>query len=196
MKVIDQTTEHAADIERLLDRAFGPGRNGKTVYRLRDGLPPAPGFSFVIERIGVDRASDRSRESARHDKAGADSSGPERDGALAATLRFWPVALPARGRALLLGPIAVQPALSGQGFGRALIRHGIARARAEGWPAILLVDDEPYYGPFGFSREAAEKLRLPGPVDEARFLAMALIPGALDGIEGTVGRVEAPAGAN
>lgn len=168
MNVIDQTTEHAADIERLLDLAFGPGRNGKTVYRLRDGLPPAPGFSFVIER----------------------------DGALAATLRFWPVALPAPGRALLLGPIAVQPALSGQGFGRALIRHGIARARAEGWPAILLVGDEPYYGPFGFSREAAEKLRLPGPVEEARFLALALIPGALDGIEGTVGRVEAPAGAN
>lgn len=168
MNVIDQTTEHAADIERLLDLAFGPGRNGKTVYRLRDGLPPAPGFSFVIEY----------------------------DGALAATLRFWPVALPARGRALLLGPIAVQPALSGQGFGRALIRHGIARARAEGWPAILLVGDEPYYGPLGFSREAAEKLRLPGPVDEARFLALALIPGALDGIEGTVGRVEAPAGAN
>ncbi len=168
MNIIDQGPEHAAEIERLLDLTFGPGRTGKTVYRLRDGLPPAPGFSYVIER----------------------------DGALAATLRFWPVALPASGRALLLGPIAVQPALSGQGLGRALIRHGIARARAEGWPAILLVGDEPYYGPLGFSAGAAEKLQLPGPVEAARFLAMELIPGALDGIEGTVGRVRAPAGAN
>ena len=69
MNIIDQSEEHAADIERLLDLAFGPDRTGKTVYRLRDGLPPAPGYSFVIER----------------------------DGALAATLRFWPVALPAGG---------------------------------------------------------------------------------------------------
>ena len=167
MNIIDQKPQHAAEIERLLDLAFGADRNNKAVYRLRDGLPPAPGFSYVIER----------------------------DGALAATLRFWPVALPGGNRALLLGPIAVQPALAGQGFGRALMRHGIEKARAEGWPAILLVGDEPYYGPLGFSRKAAEKLRLPGPVEAARFLAMALIPGALDGIEGTVGRVEAPAGA-
>ena len=160
MNIIDQSEEHAADIERLLDLAFGPDRTGKTVYRLRDGLPPAPGYSFVIER----------------------------DGALAATLRFWPVALPAGDAVLLLGPIAVQPALAGQGLGRALMRHGIEKARAQGWSAILLVGDEPYYGPLGFSRKAAEKLQLPGPVEAARFLAMELIPGALDGVVGMVGR--------
>jgi predicted N-acetyltransferase YhbS len=160
MNIIDQAPQHAAEIERLLDLVFGPGRTGKTVYRLRDGLPPAPGFSFVIER----------------------------DGALAATLRFWPVALPARGRALLLGPIAVQPALAGQGLGRALMRHGIEKARAEGWPAILLVGDEPYYGPLGFSRAPAQNLQLPGPVDVKRFLARELVPGALDGVVGMVGR--------
>ena len=139
MKITDQTEKHAAGIERLLDLAFGPDRNNKTVYRLRDGLPPAPGFSFVMER----------------------------DGQLAATLRLWPVALPGGCRALLLGPIAVQPALSGQGLGRALIRHAIARARAQGWPAILLVGDEPYYGPLGFSAAAAETAALGSGASEA-----------------------------
>lgn len=159
MNIVEQTEDHAAAIERLLDIAFGPDRHEKTVYRLREGVEPVPGLSFVIENG---------------------------DG-LAATLRFWPVTLPNGAPALLLGPIAVRPDLAGKGYGKALMRHGIAKARAAGWPAILLVGDEPYYGPLGFTRAAAEKLRLPGPVDPERFLAMELVPGALEGVEGMVG---------
>ncbi len=162
MQIIAQRDDHAAAIERLLDLTFGPDRHEKTVYRLRDGVAPAPGLSFVIENG---------------------------DG-LAATLRFWPVVLPDGRAALLLGPIAVRPDLAGKGYGRALMRHGIETARARGWPAILLVGDEPYYGRLGFTRAAAARLELPGPVDEARFLALELIPGALDGAEGMVGRAE------
>ncbi len=160
MNIIDQKPEHAAAIERLLDLTFGPDRHARTVYRLREGVEPAPGLSFVIEN---------------HD-------------GLAATLRFWPVAPPGGGKALLLGPIAVRPDLAGQGFGKGLMRHGIGRAREAGWTAILLVGDEPYYGPLGFSRAAAQNLQLPGPVDVERFLAMELAPGALAGVEGMVGR--------
>jgi predicted N-acetyltransferase YhbS len=105
-------------------------------------------------------------------------------------LRFWPVALPNGGAALLLGPIAVRPDLAGKGYGKALMRHGIAAARAQGWPAILLVGDEAYYAPLGFTRAAAENLQLPGPVERERFLALELTPGALDGVQGTVGRAE------
>ena len=160
MNIIDQKDDHAAAIERLLDLTFGPDRRDKTVYRLRQGVAPAAGLSFVIEN---------------HD-------------GLAATLRFWPVALPGGGRALLLGPIAVRPDLAGKGFGKALMRRGIGAAREAGWPAILLVGDEAYYGAFGFSRAAAQTLRLPGPVELERFLAMELKPGALDGAAGMVGR--------
>lgn len=162
MDIIDQQPAHAAAIERLLDLTFGPDRHNKTVYRLRDGVAPAPGFSFAVER----------------------------DGELAATLRFWPVLLPDRCQALLLGPIAVRPDFAGQGLGRALIRHGIARAQAEGWPAILLVGDEPYYRPFGFTRAAVAGLELPGPVDRERFLALELAPGSLEGAEGLIRRAE------
>ncbi|UCH75306.1 MAG: N-acetyltransferase [Rhodospirillales bacterium] len=165
MQIIAQTDHHVAAIERLLDLTFGPDRHEKTVYRLREGIAPVPPLSFVIEN----------------------GSG------LAATLRFWPVMLPDGRVALLLGPIAVRPDLAGKGYGRALMRHGIEAARAQGWPAILLVGDEPYYGRLGFTRAAAARLELPGPVDAARFLALELVPGALDGVAGTVGRVEGAA---
>ncbi len=160
MQIIAQREDHAAAIERLLDLTFGPDRHNKTVYRLRAGVAPAPGLSFVIENG---------------------------DG-LAATLRFWPVTLPGGGAALLLGPIAVRPDLAGKGYGRALMRHGIEAARSQGWRAILLVGDEPYYGRLGFTRAAAARLELPGPVDTERFLALELVGGALDGVEGLVGR--------
>lgn len=162
MHIIEQREDHAAAIERLLDLTFGPDRHEKTVYRLRDGIAPAPGLSFVIEN---------------HD-------------GLAATLRFWPVALPDGRAALLLGPIAVRPDLAGKGYGRALMHHGIAAARDQGWTAILLVGDEPYYGRLGFTRAAAERLDLPGPVELERFLGLELVPGALDGVAGMVDRAE------
>jgi predicted N-acetyltransferase YhbS len=51
---------------------------------------------------------------------------------------------------------------------------------------VLLVGDAPYYQRFGFAREGAMNLDLPGPVDLARFLALELRPGALAGARGLV----------
>jgi predicted N-acetyltransferase YhbS len=158
MNIIPQGPKHGAAIERLLDLTFGHDRHKKTVYRLREATPAVSSLSFVIER----------------------------DAQLVASLRFWPVTLPNHVQALLLGPLAVLPELSGQGMGRALVRHGMAEAKAEGWPAVLVVGEPKYYEPFGFSREKAENLRLPGWVELPRFQAAELIPGALDGVEGLI----------
>jgi predicted N-acetyltransferase YhbS len=167
MKIIPQGPIHGAAIERLLDLTFGHDRHKKTVYRLREAAPAVSSLSFVIER----------------------------DGAVVATLRFWPVTLPNHAQALLLGPLAVLPELSGQGMGRALVRHGMAQAKAQNWPAVLVVGEPAYYEPFGFSREKAEHLRLPGWVELPRFQAAELVLGALEGVEGLVnpGRPARPA---
>ena len=167
MKIIPQGPKHGPAIERLLDLTFGHDRHGKTVYRLREAAPAVPSLSFVIER----------------------------DGDVVATLRFWPVTLPNHEQALLLGPLAVLPELSGQGMGRAMVRHGMAEARAQGWPSVLVVGDPKYYEPFGFSREKAESLRLPGWVELPRFQAVELVSGTLDGVEGLIrpGRPAKPA---
>lgn len=159
MDIILQQPHHAAAIERLLDLTFGRNRHGKTVYRLREAAEAVSHLSFVVEE----------------------------EGELVATLRFWPVSLPDGTQALLLGPLAVRPELAGRGIGRALVRHGLVQARAQGWPAVLVVGDPKYYHPFGFTREAAEPLRLPGPVELERFQALALVHGALDHVHGAVG---------
>ncbi len=152
-----------ADIERLLDLAFGPDRSEKTVYRLRAGIAPIAELCTVIREQSTLRGS----------------------------LRFWPVVIgPERVPALLLGPVAVAPADRGKGYARALIWDGLRRARELGYRIVLLVGDEPYYAQFGFTRPLAERLELPGPVDAARFLGLELEPGALAGISGMLDRPE------
>ena len=166
MKIVPERPQDAAAIETLNDAAFGPQRAHKTVYRLRDGLPPDPALCF----IALDD----------HDR-------------LCASLRFWRIVIgAARTPALLLGPLAVVPELRGQGYGKALMRHGLVEARRLGHRLIVLVGDPEYYEPFGFTRAAALALALPGPVEERRFLALPLVEGALDSVRGMIGRAADP----
>jgi predicted N-acetyltransferase YhbS len=153
---------HAGPIKAILDEAFGPDRFGKTVYRLREGVPPVADLCFVLHAAHV----------------------------LKGTLRFWPVMIGENTPALLLGPIAVPPADRGKGYARALMWHGLDRARESGHRIVLLVGDAPYYAQFGFERRLAERLALPGWVDEDRFLGLELAPGALRGVAGMVGRAD------
>lgn len=157
--------EDRDEIEHLLDLAFGPDRFTKTVYRLREGIAPIAELCFVARENGVMRGS----------------------------LRFWPIRIettPEATPALLLGPLAVDPGHRGRGAGIALMRHGLDLARQAGHRIVVLVGDEPYYARVGFSRARARHLNLPGPVDEARLLALDLVPGALDGVSGLIGRAE------
>lgn len=155
--------ETAADVparEAMLDRAMGPGRKRKSSEKLRRGRRPSEGLAFV----------------ARDDTA-----------AIVGTVRLWDIRLGERGgAALLLGPLAVDPALKGAGIGSALMRHAVDEARRLGHRVILLVGDAPYYGRFGFSAEKTAGLAMPGPYERHRFLALELEPGALDGARGVL----------
>ena len=108
------------------------------------------------------------------------------DGAtVVGTLRFWHVEC-GRKVALMLGPLAVDPATRSAGLGRALVEHGLKRAAKLGHDSVILVGDAPYYGRFGFTASPVSQLVLPGPVDVARFLGLELVPGALAGVSGRV----------
>jgi len=161
MKILVERPQDAAAVEKLNDVAFGADRYAKTVYRLRDGVARDAALCFVAQGD---------------------------DDALLASLRFWPITIGETTPALLLGPLAVQPELRGLGFGKALMRHGIEQARAQGHRIIVLVGDPEYYNPFGFTREQALELALPGPVEERRFLALGLTPDALSGVGGMIGK--------
>jgi predicted N-acetyltransferase YhbS len=154
-----------AEIDILHAQAFGPGRFARAAFRLREGVPHDPSLSFVATL----------------------------DGVLVASVRLTPIRIGGR-PALLLGPLAVKPAHKGRGAGKALVRRALAAARDMGHAVVLLVGDEPYYGPLGFVRLTRNAITLPAPVDPDRVLVAGLTPGALDGLVGKAERIVAGCG--
>ncbi len=153
-----------AEADGLLDRAFGIGRRTKTSYRLREGERPVEGLSFGLY---VDD----------------DTTGPT----LRAVISFWHLRVGKQGhQAIMLGPIAVEPHLQGTGLGATLMRHSLKQATRLDHELVILVGDEPYYAPFGFSQVPDGRLILPGPVDPERLLFCELRPGAFDNVSGLV----------
>jgi predicted N-acetyltransferase YhbS len=150
-----------AGVERLVDQGFGPGRFAKTAYRLREGVDPDARLSFVAQDSETD--------------------------ALLGSVRFWPVRI-GDSLSLLLGPLAVEPRLRGQGIGIALMQEGIETAKTLGYEAVILVGDEPYYAKLGFARLSSGRVRFPGPVDPGRVLGLALKANALVTLSGEVAR--------
>lgn len=149
-------------IDPLLDRTFGLERHGKTVYRLREDIRPVETLSYV----------------AVHE-----------DDSLLASIRYWPIRI-AQMPAILLGPLAVEPAQQGRGIGKGLVYHSLTEARKQGHGICVVVGDPGYYVPFGFQPAVSYGLILPGPVDPPRFQVLELKPGALDGAQGLIGREE------
>lgn len=159
-RITRETPDDTAEVEYLYDLAFAPGRTALSSYRLREGVAPVAALSRV----------------ARDDYD-----------VLAGAIRYWPVRLgPAGAPGLLLGPIAVHPTRQGEGLGALLIADSLEAAAAAGWQRVLLVGDAPYYGRFGFTRDAAGALEFPPPTNPERLLGRALVPGAFDGLAGAV----------
>src|SRR6185437_7530476 len=88
-------------------------------------------------------------------------------------------------KALLLGPLTVEPPFRSNGIGRALMEASLKAAKDAGEKLILLVGDEPYYGRLGFKKVPRGRVKFPGPVDPERVLVTELVAGAFDGVEGT-----------
>ena len=163
MQKIDFTIqlEQASDepqLAKLSESAFGPGRFTRTAYRIREGVTPVAALSLTGWL----------------------------DGCLVGGVRFTPLNVGGKTGALLLGPLVVDPAFKGQGYGRSLVDSGLTRAREAGYTLVLLVGDMPYYGRFGFQQVPFGQITLPGPVDPRRLLAFELQPGALSRYQGMV----------
>jgi predicted N-acetyltransferase YhbS len=154
--LVNERPQDAPAVERLMMRAFGPGRYAKAADRLRETNHPLLNLSFVAWSNG--------------EAVGA--------------VRLWPVKIGAA-PAILLGPFAVDDIWRSQGLGAALIERGCEAAAAAGHALIILVGDQPYFGPLGFSRAPAS-VDMPGPVDRRRVLVKALKPGADLGLTGLV----------
>lgn len=132
-------------IEGLLDRAFGPGRFVKSSERVREMAEFAPQMSFTAW-----------------------------DGTLLiGSVRMWRVMVGAT-PAIFLGPVAVEQHQRSAGLGARLVEAACKAAKAEGEAVVLLVGDAPYFSRMGFSAGCTAGVRLPGPVDQRRVLALGL----------------------
>jgi predicted N-acetyltransferase YhbS len=157
LTILPETADDAAAIERLHERTFGPGRYVLTAYRLREGRGHQPDLSFTA-RVGT---------------------------LLIGSNRLTPVCI-GDVKALMLGPLTVEPPFRSRGVAKALIERALAEAKKQGHRLVLLVGDEPYYGRFGFKRVPRRQVAMPGPVNPARLLVLELVEGAFEGVTGTV----------
>jgi predicted N-acetyltransferase YhbS len=157
LTILAEKPEDAGEIERLHERTFGPGRYARTAYRIRELLDHKLDLSFTA-RIGT---------------------------LLVGSVQLTPVRIGAA-KALLLGPLTIEPPFRDKGIGKALMERALAEAKAKGHRLVVLVGDEPYYARVGFMRIPDGAVKLDGPADPARMLAAELVEGALAGVNGIV----------
>jgi predicted N-acetyltransferase YhbS len=154
--IVLEQPKDAPLVDALIDRAFGPGRYAKAAERLREGNRRLTQMCFVAHA----------------------------DGVVVGCVRMWPIRI-GETPAVLLGPLAVEDAWRSFGLGAALVGRACEAAAAAGHSLVLLVGDEPYYGPLGFTA-APRAVVLPGPVDPARVLVHELEPGLAASLSGSV----------
>src|SRR3954462_4711938 len=121
LTILAETPNDAQPIERLHERTFGPGRFVLSAYRIREHVDHLLDLSFTA-RIGT---------------------------LLVGSVRQLPVCV-GDAKALLLGPLTVEPPFRGRGGVRALLERALKDARARGHRLVLLVGDEAYYARVGF----------------------------------------------
>ncbi len=157
LTILPETPGDAPAIERLHERTFGPGRFAKTAYRLREQAAHRLDVSFTA-RTGT---------------------------LLVGSVWLSPIRI-GETKALLLGPLTVEPAFRERGVGQALIERALKEAKAKGHRLVILVGDEAYYGKSGFKRVPPGRATMPGPVDPARLIVAELEEGAFEGVSGPI----------
>src|SRR5260221_13664587 len=121
LTIAAETLNDAQAIARLHARTFGPGRFVLSAYRWREHVDPLLVLSFTA-RIGT---------------------------LLVGWVRKLPILI-GDTKALLLGPLTVEPPFRSRGVGRALLDRALKDAKAKGHRLVILVGDEAYYSRVGF----------------------------------------------
>ncbi len=157
LTILPETAGDAVAIERLHERTFGPGRYARTAFRIREGRGHELSLSFTA-RIGT---------------------------LLVGSVRLTPICIDET-KALLLGPLTVEPPFRSHGVGTALVKRALKEAETKGHKLVVLVGDEPIYAKSGFKRIPKGQVKMPGPVDPARLLVAELKAGAFESVKGTI----------
>ena len=103
LTILPETPDDQPAIEHLNARTFGPGRFAKTAYRIREEVAHIPELSFTA-RVGT---------------------------LLVGSVRLSPILI-GEAKALLLGPLTVEPPFRDRGIGQTLIARALEEAKAQG----------------------------------------------------------------
>jgi predicted N-acetyltransferase YhbS len=125
LAIVKEDPAHAAGIEALLDRAFGPGRFAKSSERVREFADFAPELSFCALEAGK----------------------------VVGVVRVWRVNVGDQ-PVVFLGPLAVDPDARHKGLGSLLVERACDASAAAGEAAIVLVGDLSYFQRMGFEQAA------------------------------------------
>jgi predicted N-acetyltransferase YhbS len=157
LTILAETAGDALPIERLHQRTFGPGRFVLSAYRLREHVDHLLDLSFTA-RIGT---------------------------LLVGSVRQLPILI-GDTKALMLGPLTVEPPFRSRGVGRALLERALRDAKTGGHRLVVLVGDEAYYSRVGFKAIPKGRATMPGPVDHSRLLVSELVDGAFTDVSGAI----------
>ena len=150
-RVRAETDNDIAAIRHVNERAFGRAYEADLVAALRDS---GATVSSLVAEVAASVVGHVLFSRLPIDRAGSEIAGAA------------------------LAPVAVLPDQQRRGIGSALIRLGLARCRAAGIDAVVVLGHPDYYPRFGFTAGLAERLRAPfsGPA----FMALELVPGVLE----------------
>ena len=146
-----------AEIEHVLDAAFGPGRFAKVSERVREFAT----LDRALSRVAL---------------KGSDATG---------SCRIYRISIGAT-PALFLGPLAVSPAAQGAGLGQELVGATLQACDGSGVGAVIVVGQPWMFAPFGFSEIPRDRVVMPGPVEARRLQWRALRESGLDALSGAV----------
>jgi predicted N-acetyltransferase YhbS len=144
MALAAEAEAHASEIERVLARAFGPGRYAKTSERVREQ-------GAVLDR--------------------AVSQVALRDGGVVGCCRMWKIGLDGVG-VYFLGPLAIDPDCQGQGLARPLIAAALEGARATAGRGVVVIGRPALFAPFGFQPVARGAITVTGPTPWERLQSL------------------------
>lgn len=149
------------DISRVNDLAFGQKNEGTLVEKLRKKPGFLPGLSLVAEL----------------------------EGKIVGHILFFPIQIVHKEKtfpSLALAPMCVLPEYQNQGIGTRLANEGFAAAKSLGFASVIVLGHENYYPRLGFEQARKWNIRAPFDVPSQYFFALELVPGALNGVSGTV----------
>ena len=141
-KIRPETSADSSEIERLTALGFDASHAKRNIWQLRHG-EHLPELSLVAES--------------------------ESENELLGSIRYWAITI-AGEDSLLLGPLAVNPSVRGQGIGKDLVRQSLKIAQQKGLWRWCFVSGEPdYYPRLGFESLKVSDIDLPAPIEEERL---------------------------